>query len=594
MHFGKTRPVWFQTHRGPRVSLALSMAAWGTLTLTMPESAAWAAITGQARVNFDKRQMMLPLRRVGLLPVVQNTVEARKTLSDQVALKGVLAQPLSADDFAFKFNAQVKAVADANGRFWALDALAEENASGRSPAAASELSSFRKSQLQKEYDLDGWVSVNVYFTADHTAVRVALLSAQNNSVIAREDVLLPFGSNWDALAQAYVQAFGRLSDTIGHDGRVVFENNELMGIDFGSERGISAGQRLKAGLVVQSAAHPQTGEVLRYQRTPLMEIEVVEVKQGAALCRKVATDPELLKQAEQAYGAGVDHKLPLLVWRNDATASVPAWQSPTSAGKADSVGEGFTSRPERPNAVGRLMPVEPDAKSNSSLRPEKPQDASASASQVAFYGAPASLAQPSVAQRDPFAPGAAMKVGVGVTEGTLQLSKGPVTSAVPDILFNQVWLRDGFRFNPEWDVHYGAEYVSFSGDTNGSRVTGRVGGMASAAILALPDLPLRWGAEGQLSSGTIKTKKSKKTLDALELYGIVATQRKLEGDWNLEGELKPSITGLLAGALAYEFSLDVHPGIAPKELGVQWKVWDDGDYWSEWSLGVTWKLGLVE
>lgn len=51
-----------------------------------------------------------------------------------------------------------------------------------------------------------------------------------------------------------------MSETIGHDGRVVFENADLFGIDLGTERGLTNGQRLKAGLVVQSAAHPQTGK----------------------------------------------------------------------------------------------------------------------------------------------------------------------------------------------------------------------------------------------------------------------------------------------------------------------------------------------
>jgi hypothetical protein len=34
--------------------------------------------------------------------------------------------------------------------------------------------------------------------------------------------------------------------------------------------------------------------------------------------------------------------------------------------------------------------------------------------------------------------------------------------------------------------------------------------------------------------------------------------------------------------------------MAPKGLGVQWRILDDGDRWSEWMLGVTWKLGVVE
>jgi hypothetical protein len=554
----------------------------------------FATVLGQAGGRIDKRPMMSPLRRLGLLPVSQNIIEARKTLSDQTTLKGLLSQPLSQEDFALKLNTQLKAVADASGRFWTMDAITGETVSGRN-AASAELSSFQKAQLVKEYDLDGWLKTEIYFTADHTAVRLAILGAQGTLVIAREDILLPFGADWDAIANSFAQTLGRMGDTIGHDGRVVFENNDLLGIDFGTERGVANGQRLKAGLVLQSASHPQTGEVLRYQRTPLMEIEVVDAKQGAALCRKVAIDPELMKQAEMHYGIGTERKVPLLVWRDDSRKAEPAWQASRPSGRVESSSAGFGARETvAETASGRMVPPPVSTRAGAVVSDEKLNESASSGAQVALAGGSNPFSSPAFSQRDSSAPGASIKIGVGIAEGTLELSKGPVSSSLPSTLINQVWVRDGFRYSPEWDVNYGAEYVSFNGDAQGSRITGRVGMMASGAVLAMPDLPLRWGAEGQLSSGTVTTSKSKKTLDAFELFAVASTNRSFEGGWTLEGEVKPSITGLLAGAIGYEFGLDVHPGMSPKGLGVQWRILDDGDRWTEWSLGVTWKLGVVE
>lgn len=537
----------------------------------------------------EKRSAMLPLRRLGLLPVTHNIIDARKSLSDQTTLRGLLAQPLSTEEFALRLNTQLKAVADASGRFWTMDAIATESAAGKS-AAQPELSSFQKAQIVREYDLDAWLKTEIYFTADHTAVRLAIVGTNGSSVIAREDILLPFGADWDALTNAFAQTIGRMSDTVGHDGRVVFENNDLVGIDFGTERGVANGQQLQVGLVLQAANHPQTGEVMRYQRVTLMSLEVVDAKQGASLCRKLQVNPDLIKQAEAQFGTGSERKLPLLVWRQDGVKSDPAWQSARNGGRVDAAGMGFATR-ENITATPQVRTPSP---SKVAAPAERLPDPTPESSQVALAGSSSPFGGTALSQRDNSAPGASIKIGAATAKGTLELSKGPVSSGFPATIVNQISVRDGFRYSPEWDVNYGAEYVSFSGDAEGSRITGRLGMMASGAVLAVPELPVRWGVEGQLSSGTVTTAKSKKTLDALELFAVASTNRSFDGGWTLEGELKPSLTGLLAGAFGYEFGLDVHPGMAPKGLGVQWRILDDGDRWSEWMLGVTWKLGVVE
>lgn len=542
----------------------------------------------------SQKQVMMPLRRLGLLPVAQNIVDARKVLTDQTTLKGILAQPLSHDEFALKINTQLKATADASGRFWTMDAISQEVVAGRS-ATGAEMSNFQRAQLVREYDLDGWLKTEVYFTADHTSVRFALLDPQGRQVIAREDVLLPFGVDWDSLANAFAQALGRMSDTIGHDGRVVFENTDLVGIDFGVERGLAPGHRLKAGLVLKDSAHPQTGEVLRYQRTALLELEVVEAKQGAALCRKIVFDPELLKQAEIYYGTGPEKRVPLLVWREEFNRADPAWQQGRNSVRVDASARGFPRREsvaDSGSARASSLSSAPSGADESGA--EKQAEVITPNPQMAMSGGGAAFSRPKFSSRTSSGPGSAIEIGAGVTEGTLVLSKGPVTSALPAAIVNQFWIKDGFNLNPEWDVFYGGEYVMFSDTLEGSRLTGRAGLMAAEEVRSVPELPIRWGAEGQVSSGEVKTSRSRKTFDAFELAGVISTRRSFDGGWGLEGEVKPSVTGLLAGAFGYEFAVNVHPGIAPKGLGVQWKLYDDGDHWSEWSLGVIWKLGAGE
>lgn len=568
--------------------LVLLCAAAAVVQLTEPSVA--RAFSEKSR--FDRQPAMQPIRRLGLLPVVHNVIDARRTLSDQTILRGILSQPLAADDFAQKFNTALKAVADASGRFWTMDAIPSEAVSGRSQSAG-EISSFQRAQLVNEYDLDGWLKADVYFTADHTAIRLTMTGPQLKPVIAREDVLLPYGADWEALANGFAQAVGRLSETIGHDGRVVFENPEMFGIDFGSERGIVAGQRLKAGLVVQSAAHPQTGEVLRYQRHSLYEIEVVDVKQGASLARKVSLDPDLIKQAESAYGRGTDRKFQLLVWRdsNDAaTVASGVWKPVSnSVTRADAGPAGFTPRESlasQANTQGMQKPVGSSATLNSS-------EASRPAPSVAML-APNSFPMPSF-KREGDAFFSTMKFSAGASNGTLELSKGPVVSALPGYLLNTFSLQDGFRYAGEWNIRYGAEYAAFSGPMDGSRFSFKGGGSAPASTLQIPEFPINWGGEAQYSTGSVKTEKSKKTFDAFELFGTLSTERALEGGWGLGIEYKQSLTGLLAGAFAFEAAIEVDPGApAPRELGVQWRYINDGDRWTEWLLGLTWKLGAAE
>lgn len=567
------------------------------LTMTLLSIAAAAVAVGQPekalafseKAGFDRRPMMNPLRRLGLLPVIHNLVDARKNLSDQITLKGVLAEPLPAEDFSGKFNSSLKAVADASGRFWTMDALPSEMVAGRSPSG-SEMSSFQRAQLVKEYDLDGWLRAEIFFTADHTAVRIALSGPQLKPVIAREDVLLPFGADWDAVANAFAQALGRMSETVGHDGRVVFENAELLGVDFGTERGLTNGQRLKAGVVVQSAAHPQTGEVLRYQRYPLYELEVVDAKQGASLCRKVAVNQELLKQAESAYGQGTDKKFPMLVWREAAALEqASAWRPQNSTlPRAEASSGGFASREVAPSPLSgnALRPVPPPAQAAA----PRPEEASSSLPPVAMLGSDRMALSSYRKNSEDFFSG--IQLYAGASNGTLELSKGPVNSSLPAYLVNTLSLQDGFKYAGEWNIRYGAEYATFSSDVSGSRFTFRGSGSAPASTLQIPDFPLNWGAEAQYSTGNVKTQKSKKSLDAFELFGTLSTERALDGGWGLGVEYKQSFTGLLAGAFAYEAAIDIKPGTpAPKELGVQWRYIDDGDRWTEWMLGLSWKLG---
>lgn len=577
------KPRWTSSY-GTACGQVLRLGLVTALSCSLIPNVGLGSILTQASSRLGKRPVMLPLRRLAFLPVEHNIEDARRYLAQEAPLQGLLAQPFSGEDFTQKFNTQLKAVADASGRFWTLEAIATHLNAVPASRASQSASSFQRAQLVQQYDLDGWIKTEVYFSADHTALRMAIVGRDASQVIAREDTLLPSGIDSEALINAFAQSIGRMSETVGHDGQVVFESGDLIGIDFGVERGLTVGQSLTAGLVLQSAAHPQTGEVLRYQRTPLMTLEVVEAKQGASLCRRVTVNPELMKQAQESFGSGVERQVPMLVWRDSLAVVKNSWQGAEKSGQLDAHSKGFTAA-----AAQRASEQSPVARQQTTA-----QQSVLTSPKVAIAAPDSPFAMPSFSAGSGGPLGSSIKIGAGVSKGELDLSKGPVSSSLPSFLINQVFVRDGFRYSPEWDVSYGAEFISFRGDATGSRLTGRVGVMGTGAALALPEMPLRWGVDGQLSTGTVKTEKSKKTLDSFELFGIAQTNRSFDEGWTVEGEAKVSVTGLIAGAFGYEFALDVHPGIAPKNLGVQWKILDDGDRWSEWSLAMTWKLGVVE
>ncbi|MEY3901373.1 MAG: hypothetical protein RL189_679, partial [Pseudomonadota bacterium] len=257
--------------------------------------------------------------------------------------------------------------------------------------------------------------------------------------------------------------------------------------------------------------------------------------------------------------------------------------------RADAGPAGFTPRESLAspaNTQGMQKPVGSPATLNSS-EPSRP------APSVAM-SAPNSFPMPSF-KREGDAFFSTMKFSAGASNGTLELSKGPVVSALPGYLLNTLSLQDGFRYAGEWNIRYGAEYAAFSGPMDGSRFSFKGGGSAPASTLQIPEFPINWGGEAQYSTGSVKTEKSKKTFDAFELFGTLSTERALEGGWGLGIEYKQSLTGLLAGAFAFEAAIEVDPGSpAPRELGVQWRYINDGDRWTEWLLGLTWKLGAAE
>lgn len=87
-----------------KLSMTLLSIAAAVVSINTP--AHGQAFTEKSR--FDRRPAMSPVRRLGLFPVAHNLADARKNMSDQTTLRGVLAQPLSGEDFASKFNATLK------------------------------------------------------------------------------------------------------------------------------------------------------------------------------------------------------------------------------------------------------------------------------------------------------------------------------------------------------------------------------------------------------------------------------------------------------------------------------------------------------
>lgn len=243
-------------------------------------------------------------------------------------LSGVVALPYNEQDIKRTLAKDLEQQTKNTGRFWSLsfsqflNILPKQNQNGEQK---NKVTNF-KQKLELDYNLDAWLKPSVIFSPDQTLVRLTLSGiGQAKSNWAREDILLEAQASEDKVRSAFYEALARIIATIGHDGRVTYTRDNLMTIDFGSERGLTRGQKIIAGYVILTGFHPQSGEFLRAERVPLYELKVLEARKGSSLCQITAIDKVKQEQIVKMYDSST---LIMLAWRENNIEKNVGWHEP--------------------------------------------------------------------------------------------------------------------------------------------------------------------------------------------------------------------------------------------------------------------------
>lgn len=556
--------------------------------------------------NAPKAMLLPAVRRIAIDLPRTNANEFRNYVSGK-NLSGLLALPLTEAEVEQEVMKKVESAVIDTGRFWSLsvDSTIDFLQHDKKQSGASIYS-----RLQKQYDLDGWLATEMRFQPDHTLLRVSLLNSGRNRTLAREDITLATQPSSNEILTAVQSALVRLISTLGHDGQVTYHQDDVVTIDFGKERGLSVGTKLKAGAVVLSAFHPQTGEFLRAKRIDTHELEVTEVRKGSSLCRVVAVDKVSYNELLQRHGK--DGSLPLLAWRDPEKKSEVGWTEPASTELAPIVsgaGSGFGSVNKRPQGYEKTPVTEraesktpggngaitrakddsrrPESNSEQSLFPETSQDAT----EGELLPADAQQSGP----RPIWYPRKA-SAGLGIVEGSLSnLGKDNVTRKTgfsPGLFASAVYLYEGWLIEPslEFKSYMASDETVVSGLEYNLEVAGatQVYDLGEGKILA--------GGSLDYAGGTVKTlllKKEKgntagtRDLSDVSLAGIGIYVHKIPDALNLDVTL-----GVGVPSFGAKFKVrGTNISGLPKELGffITYRSIPFVD-WSEYGLGAHWDV----
>jgi hypothetical protein len=528
-------------------------------------------------------QSLPPIRRVGVDLANSNVKDYRNFLRQSTKEPGGFpGLPLNENDTVFELTKAVETALGNTGRFWIL------SMSNFDKGFPTTLDAQEKNRLTGTYDLDGWLVPTVVFAPDHTLIRVALKSAHEPEILwAREDVLGPPQPSLSELQRLFETGVARLISTLGHDGALTWSRDDLVTVDFGSERGISKGEHLMAGFVLLSAFHPQTGEFLRSSRIDVMELEVIDAKKGAALCRIVQRNMLLEKEAARRMGKGGDatgtsKSDPLLVWRLHSPSSRQRWRNKDRTAQSPHLGsaeEGFSKEPEE---VDQLEPVPVEA-------PPKPEDKPPSPEKTSPQQPDENPSENSELNFHLHS----MMLGTGATFGILSTTRGDRNTDQPPLLLNTLNLGADIQLAPDLELTPRAVLSVFrGGDVTGGEFSVDVPlettvwrDSSRSRILAL-------GAGVGGIYGSVKTVRVVQPLTHFEVLGAGSYRMLLPGFGKFSVEANLSLFDILDGEIFGQVVTLAEPSsFFPKELGFFLRFKRGPKSWVEFQLGGQWKFG---
>lgn len=613
----------------------------GLLGAVIPPSVHAAAPVRPLATSGKETQLLPAVRRIGLSPISTNLRSYRDAMQARgsTSLAGVAGSPLDEDDFITSATLELTRVGEDLGRFWILP-----------PHAPDRQSEPQKRKVARDYDLDAWLETDLTFSPEHTRLRLSLWSAGNGKrLLVREDLLLAAEPDTQALTSAYGMAFSRLMGTLGHEGRVTSMQDDLVTLDFGKERGLVRGDRVRAGVVILAARHPATGEALRWRRFETHELEVWESHEGSSLCRILRRDDGLLAELGESQGAreGADpgRRLTLLAWRADGNESpFPGSKSGRSAWRealateakplVDSAEQGFArlgqkrrvtspgetrlgqapQAPMPPNALPGVKPSPASPPRTGGESGERPSDEGEETGETRESGG-ARPDSPSNARFDDPATWVPLsaRVGIGASVGVVTTDKAR-SSGFPASVVNTglaeadiVIDASGVRLLPQ------LSYSSFSSkNVNGSLFTLGLGGV----------MPL-WheGTDGEsedasfqsfsagaatiVDVGDVRTirvrsdrtiRRIRKPLDqfGLDVIGVYSIRNGIVPAADVRGGI--SLSDLFGGDFSVTVEGNLRPSKAlPQELSLFGRLKTGPKGWYATTMGVQWDfLGLGE
>lgn len=271
-----------------------------------------------------KSLFMVPVRRVGINPVKTNINEFRSYMTDSAQeMKGLASLPYTESDLSLRLIDDFKEALDTTGRFWGLflndfqkqfsAAIGAQDMTDLANAVAIP----QMKRLETDYGLDGWLDPLVYFTPNQTLVRLVLKSkTHDQKTLTREDMYISPQPSEDKIRTAFSELMTRMRSSLGHDGRVTFQKDNLLTVDFGKDAGVQRGDILYAGYVILSSIHPKTHEYLKARRIATHQLKVLDSRNGSSLCQILYVDRTLLNETQLKAEPNTNAPA-LLAWKKD-------------------------------------------------------------------------------------------------------------------------------------------------------------------------------------------------------------------------------------------------------------------------------------
>ncbi len=565
----------------------------------------------QAAIQLDNF-MLPPIRRIGLDTITTNIDEFRNYMRKKDRLlHGVAALPYNEQDIRRMLVNDLEHQTKNTGRFWdlsftqflnvlpALNKKSIENAEKQNNISL-------KQKLELDYNLDAWVKASIYFAPDQTLVRLTLKgigSAQ--STWAREDILLEAQAGEDKIKTAFAESLSRIISTIGHDGKVTYTRENLMTVDFGTERGLTRGQKIIAGYVVLTSFHPQSGEFLRAERIPIYELKILESRKGSSLCQITAIDKIKYEQITKSLNS---ISPVILAWRPEKVENQLGWREPYDPNTAPMLGaveSGFgvplekTAVPSLPDNMAEPTELQNRnggkvAKTNnppSSIAAEKtipsiniiPEANTTSLANNLGYKRRSHFDNPKSWNFKELTAGGGMALG--------SFAQGDATSFPATILnrlnfFTFVEIDSKFNLFAEPYV----QYVFYNGGTTtGSSYY--IGSKLYNAVWSnkLDGQNIYLGGGVEATGGMISGSKKSNDLTNLQLEPSIKWESNLSGlgKYNIEGGF--SIFDFIQGYPVWNLHSQITPfELAAKELGFDIGLKRYKSNWIEFTIGVNW------